>query len=125
MKVLVVDDSRMMRAVLKRILGQTGIRIDEVHEAGDGEEGFTQASGVLPDLVLTDVNMPHADGLDLLKRIKSNGATSSTPVIMVTTEGSEPKLAEAMACGAAGYLLKPFTPEQLVETLQTAGLMPA
>ena len=123
MKVLLVDDSKMMRTVLKRVLEQTGLPISEVHEACDGEEGFTLACQLMPDLVLSDVNMPHLGGVQLLKKIKDNAPTSAVPVILVTTEGSEPAVAEAMDAGAVGYLLKPFTPEQLVDVLGNAGLI--
>jgi two-component system chemotaxis response regulator CheY len=71
------------------------------------------------DLVLTDINMPNMNGLDLIARIKENSALASIPVVVVSTEGSEKKMVEAMSLGAVGYVKKPFVPEEIKQTLNT------
>ena len=73
------------------------------------------------DLVLTDINMPRMDGLELLAAIKRSSEWGAVPVVMITTEGGETKVAEAVRLGAAGYVRKPFTADQIKE--QLAGLL--
>jgi two-component system, chemotaxis family, chemotaxis protein CheY len=120
--VLVVDDSAAIRKILQRVLRQTGMAIRAVHEAGDGQEALEQLKNH-PDvrLVLTDINMPKMDGLQLLAAIKASPACHGIPVVMITTEGGETKVGEAVKLGAAGYVRKPFTADQIKEKL--AGIL--
>jgi two-component system chemotaxis response regulator CheY len=115
--VLVVDDSAAIRKILQRVLKQTGMAIRAIHEAGDGEEalGVLQAHKV--DLVLTDINMPRMDGLQLLASMRGSEQWRRVPVVMITTEGGEAKVSEAVKLGAAGYVRKPFTADQIKEKL--------
>lgn len=120
--VLVVDDSAAIRKILQRVLRQTGMAIRAVHEAGDGQEALTQLKnqpGI--QLVLTDINMPKMDGLQLLAAIKGAPEWRQLPVVMITTEGGETKVGEAVKLGAAGYVRKPFTADQIKEKL--AGIL--
>jgi len=120
--VLVVDDSAAIRKILQRVLRQTGMAIRAVHEAGDGQEALEQLknqSGI--QLVLTDINMPKMDGLQLLAAIKASIEWRQLPVVMITTEGGETKVGEAVKLGAAGYVRKPFTADQIKEKL--AGIL--
>jgi two-component system chemotaxis response regulator CheY len=117
--VLVVDDSAAIRKILQRVLRQTGMAINAIHEAGDGREALDLLRSRRVDLVLTDINMPRMDGLELLAAIKASWA--AVPVVMITTEGGESKVAEAVRLGAAGYVRKPFTADQIKEKL--AGLL--
>jgi two-component system chemotaxis response regulator CheY len=120
--VLVVDDSAAIRKILQRVLRQTGMAIRAVHEAGDGQEALEQLKnqpGI--QLVLTDINMPKMDGLQLLAAIKASAAWRDLPVVMITTEGGETKVGEAVKLGAAGYVRKPFTADQIKEKL--AGIL--
>ena len=110
--VLVVDDSAAIRKILQRVLRQTGMAISTIHEAGDGLEALELLRSQRVDLVLTDINMPKMDGLELLAAIKGSSAWASVPVVMITTEGGEAKVAEAVRLGAAGYVRKPFTADQ-------------
>ncbi|MGP8247560.1 MAG: response regulator [Bryobacteraceae bacterium] len=120
-EILVVDDSAAIRKILQRVLRQTGMAIGNIMEAGDGEEALAVLNTRKVDLVLTDINMPKVDGLQFLGRVKANADWEGIPVVMITTEGGETKVAEAVRLGAAGYVRKPFTADQIKEKL--AGLL--
>ena len=115
--VLVVDDSAAIRKILQRVLRQTGMAIRTIHEAGDGQEALAVLKSQRVDLVLTDINMPKMDGLQLLAAIKAAPEWHALPVVMITTEGGEAKVSEAVRLGAVGYVRKPFTADQIKEKL--------
>ena len=115
--VLVVDDSAAIRKILTRVLRQTGMAIQTIHEAGDGQEALAVMAQHRVDLVLSDINMPKMDGLQLLASLKASSQWQKIPVVMITTEGGETKVAEAVRLGAAGYVRKPFTADQIKEKL--------
>ena len=115
--ILVVDDSAAIRKILTRVLRQTGMAIQTIHEAGDGQEALAVMAQHRIDLVLSDINMPKMDGLQLLASLKASPQWHSIPVVMITTEGGETKVAEAVRLGAAGYVRKPFTADQIKEKL--------
>jgi two-component system chemotaxis response regulator CheY len=117
----VVDDSAAIRKILQRVLRQTGMAINTIHEAGDGQEALNVLRSHKVDLVLTDINMPKMDGLELLAALKKTPDWVNVPVVMITTEGGETKVAEAVRLGAAGYVRKPFTADQIKEKL--AGIL--
>src|ERR1051325_3271801 len=119
--VLVVDDSAAIRKILQRVLRQTGMAIRTIHEAGDGQEALEVLKIHPPNLVLTDINMPKMDGLQFLAAVKASEEWREIPVVMITTEGGESKVAEAVKLGAAGYVRKPFTADQIKEKL--AGIL--
>jgi len=114
--VLIVDDSSTMRKIISRSLRQAGLVVDEVMEAADGIEGLNAiATGKKIDLILSDINMPNMDGLEFIRALRAKGC--SVPVVMVTTEGGEAVIEEALNSGASNSIKKPFTPEQLMEKL--------
>jgi two-component system, chemotaxis family, chemotaxis protein CheY len=115
--ILVVDDSAAIRKILQRVLRQTDMAIGAIHEAGDGEEAVESLKVHSVQLVLSDINMPKMDGLQLLAAIKNSTAWRHIPVVMITTEGGETKVGEAVRLGAAGYVRKPFTADQIKEKL--------
>jgi two-component system, chemotaxis family, chemotaxis protein CheY len=115
--VLVVDDSAAIRKILQRVLRQTGMAIGAIHEAGDGEEALAVMQQHPVKLVLSDINMPKMDGLQLLASLKGSSQWNGIPVVMITTEGGEAKVSEAVRLGAAGYVRKPFTADQIKEKL--------
>jgi two-component system, chemotaxis family, chemotaxis protein CheY len=115
--VLVVDDSAAIRKILTRVLRQTGMAIQTIYEAGDGQEALAMMAQHRVDLVLSDINMPKMDGLQLLAALKASPQWRNIPVVMITTEGGETKVAEAVRLGAAGYVRKPFTADQIKEKL--------
>ena len=115
--ILVVDDSAAIRKILQRVLRQTGMAIRTVVEAGDGQEALEVLKTQKVDLVLTDINMPKMDGLQFLAALRSTPQWSTLPVVMITTEGGEAKVSEAVRLGAVGYVRKPFTADQIKEKL--------
>lgn len=119
--VLIVDDSAAIRKILQRVLRQTGMAIRTIYEAGDGQEALDVLNSQSVHLVLTDINMPKMDGLQLLGAMKSSANWQTIPVVMITTEGGEAKVGEAVRLGAAGYVRKPFTADQIKEKL--AGIL--
>ncbi len=118
--VLIVDDSAAIRKILQRMLGQAGVTLGRIIEAGDGVEALEKLKTEAVSLILTDINMPNMDGIQFLSVLKSNASLRNLPVIMITTEGGEAKVMEAVQLGAAGYVRKPFTADQIKEKL--AGL---
>jgi two-component system chemotaxis response regulator CheY len=119
--ILIVDDSAAIRKILQRVLGQAEIPVGTVFEAGDGAAALEILKKQKVGLVLSDINMPNMDGLELLGRIKAEEEWRKVPVIMITTEGAAAKVREAVELGASGYVRKPFTAEQIKEKL--AGLL--
>jgi len=117
--ILIVDDSAAIRKILQRVLRQTDLPIGEVHEAGDGVEALAALDRHKVGLILSDINMPNMDGLQLLSRIREIESLRRVPIIMITTEGGQGKVMEAVQLGAAGYVRKPFTAEQIKDKLAT------
>ena len=115
--VLIVDDSAAIRKILQRVLRQTDLNLGEIKEAGDGAEAVEILKDRTFGLILSDINMPRMDGLQLLARIKEMEHLKNVPVIMITTEGGQGKVMEAVQLGATGYVRKPFTADQIKEKL--------
>ena len=115
--VLIVDDSAAIRKILQRVLRQAEMSIGEVFEAGDGVEALASLKEHKVGLVLSDINMPNMDGLQLLSQIRASADWKNLPVLMITTEGSQNKVLEAVNLGASGYVRKPFTADQIKEKL--------
>ncbi len=115
--VLIVDDSAAIRKILHRVLVQADIPLGKVHEAGDGNEALEKLKSETVGLILSDINMPNMDGIEFLTKLKANEEHKAVPILMVTTEGSQAKVMQALELGAAGYVKKPFTAEQIKEKL--------
>lgn len=115
--VLIVDDSAAIRKILARVLQQTEVITGKIYEAGDGLQALEVMRENSIALVLSDINMPNMDGLELLKELRANDVWKSIPVVMITTEGSQAKVMEAVQAGASGYVRKPFTADQIKEKL--------
>ena len=116
MKILMVDDSRTMRNIQKKVLETLGAV--QFVEAGDGLEALT-AIHANPDgfaLILIDWNMPNMDGITLVHRIREKDKT--TPLIMVTTEAEKARVIDAIKAGVNNYVVKPFTPDTLLEKIK-------
>jgi two-component system chemotaxis response regulator CheY len=114
MKVLLVDDSKTMRNIQKKVLEGLGGG-SEFTEAGDGLEALTAIAAATAgfDVILVDWNMPNMDGLTLVTKIREKD--KKTPVIMVTTEAEKTRVVDAIKAGVNNYVIKPFTPPQLLE----------
>ena len=117
---LIVDDSSAIRKILQRVLHTAEIPLGNVYEAADGIEALAILNANKVSLILSDINMPNMDGIQLLGQIRANDAWKNVPVIMVTTEGSQARVMEAAQLGATGYVRKPFTSDQIKTAL--AGL---
>lgn len=115
--VLIVDDSAAIRKILQRVLRQTEIPIGTVYEAGDGVEALETLRRQSIGLVLSDINMPNMDGLEFLTKMRAEQIWQAIPVLMVSTEGTQAKVLEAVERGASGYVRKPFTADQIKEKL--------
>jgi two-component system, chemotaxis family, chemotaxis protein CheY len=112
---LIIDDSSVMRKIVERSLRQAGIELTQVFEAGNGAEALGVLKETQVDLILCDINMPVMDGLEFIKQLPGVANAKGVPVVMITTEGSESHVVQALSCGARGYIRKPFTPEQVRE----------
>ena len=122
MKALLVDDSRTMRSMLRRIMQDAGF---EVSEAGDGQQALDSLTGDgLPDVALVDWNMPVMDGLQFVSAVRGNPDFRRITLVMVTTESEQSQIVRALAAGAHEYLIKPFTADALVDKLSLLGLLP-
>jgi len=111
--VLVVDDNRMMRGMVSRAVGMSGLSIGKVLEAGDGQQALVAMRAEWVDLVLLDINMPVMDGEEFLSQVRADPVLRTTMVIVVSTESSQPRITRLKLMGA-GFIHKPFRPEQLV-----------
>ena len=116
-KALIVDDSSVMRKIVERSLRQAGLEISTVYEAGNGAEALGVLKDRQVDLILCDINMPVMDGLEFIKRLPGVESCKGVPVVMITTEGNEAHVVQALSSGAKGYIRKPFTPEQVKENV--------
>jgi len=114
---LIVDDSTAIRKILMRVLNQTGIPLGEVLEAGDGKEALKMLEGRSVSLVLSDINMPNMDGIELLRTLRGTPQWSNLPVVLITTEGGQGRVEEAAELGATSYVRKPFSADQLRDKL--------
>lgn len=110
-RILVVDDEPHIRRVLSAILGGQGY---DVRTARDGMEGLDELSVESVDLVILDLMMPGADGLEILSKIRSDPLRSETPVIILTAKGQDADRDAAMAGGANDFMTKPFSPKKLI-----------
>jgi two-component system chemotaxis response regulator CheY len=115
--VLIVDDSAAIRRILMRVLRETELPIGQIYEAGDGVQALAELEQRKVGMVLSDINMPNMDGLQLLSRVATMDSMKGIPIVMISTEAAHGKAMEAVSLGAAGYVRRPFTAEQIQETL--------
>lgn len=113
-KVMIVDDSVSMRQMVGYTLRQGGF---EVIEAEHGADAISRLEGATVDLVITDLNMPVMDGITLIKNLRMQPKMKSKPILMLTTEGLATKKEQGKAAGATGWIVKPFDPEKLLQTV--------
>jgi two-component system chemotaxis response regulator CheY len=109
---LVVEDSPMMRQLL--VFALSRVKHLRVTEADDGVDGLRKLAGGKFDIILTDINMPIMDGLKLVKRVRSDPTHKDTPIIVITTEGSQEDRQRAMQLGANAYITKPIQAPQVI-----------
>jgi two-component system chemotaxis response regulator CheY len=115
-RILVVDDFSTMRRIVKNVLKQLGYT--NIEEAENGEHAYTLMKKGEFQFVISDWNMPIMDGLDLLKKVRSDPNLSSTPFLMVTAEAEKEKVVTAIKAGVNNYIVKPFSPEGMKEKIE-------
>ena len=117
MKILIVDDSSTMRRIIGNVVMQLGFAKDDFDEAEDGVKAWKLLCESHYDIILTDWNMPNMNGLELVKKIRSEGDHMKTPIIMITTEGGKMEVITALKAGVNNYIVKPFNAAILKEKL--------
>ena len=124
MRVLVVDDSKAIRVVLKKMLAEGGF--SDVAEASNGREALDVIeAGPQPEVILVDWNMPEMNGLELIRAVRSVPEHRRVPIVMVTTETEASQVVKALAAGASEYVMKPFTKDVIMDKLEMLGVQPA
>lgn len=113
--ILTVDDSASIRQAIKIALSSEGY---EVAEAADGAQGLSKADAGAFSLIITDLNMPVMNGLDMIRALRAKPAHQGVPIIFLTTESDPEVKAQAKAAGATGWIIKPFDPDQLVRIVK-------
>ena len=113
MRILIVDDSAMMRALIKRIVKLTDVPVEEILEAGDGAQALALLESHDVDLLMTDINMPVMSGAELLRAIARNDRWRGLTRVIISTDGSTARREEAADLDVRCYLEKPFSPEVL------------
>ena len=109
-KILIVEDSPSMRSLVREALERDGY---EVTESVDGRHALDLLEGMTPDVIITDINMPNVDGLELLRAVRRLPSLRFTPVLILTSESGLDLRETGRAAGATGWLVKPFDPDQL------------
>ncbi len=114
-RIMTVDDSATIRQMLKFTLSDAGF---EVIEAIDGVDACAKLKENPVNMVITDLNMPKMDGIELIREVRKDPANRFVPIIMLTTESQEVKKQEGKSAGASGWIVKPFSPEQLLAVVK-------
>ncbi len=111
--IMTADDSASMRQMVSMTLKQAGY---DVVEAIDGKDALSKINGI--NMLITDLNMPNMDGLELIRQVRSKSEFKFIPIVMLTTESQDGKKAEGKAAGATGWIVKPFNPDQLLAVVK-------
>lgn len=109
--IMVVEDSPTMRQMVGFTLKRKGY---SVVEAVDGKDALVKLNGKPMDMIITDVNMPNLDGIELVKAVRANDAHKFTPIIVLTTESQDSRKLEGKSAGATGWIVKPFSSDHLL-----------
>jgi two-component system chemotaxis response regulator CheY len=114
-RILVVDDSAAVRQSVSYVLDQAGY---EIVQAVDGADALTKLDGSPFHLVITDVNMPNMDGIELTSKIRATGDYKFTPIVVLTTESQNEKMTAGKEAGATGWIVKPFNSDKLLQVVK-------
>ncbi len=115
--VLIVDDSVSMRSVIRKVITISGFKMDQCYEAGNGKEALELLSKTWVDVILSDLNMPTMNGLELLAALKGDSLLQEIPVIIISTEASDDRRKTVLEMGAKQFINKPFSPEYVRKIL--------
>jgi two-component system, chemotaxis family, chemotaxis protein CheY len=118
LNIMIVDDSPVMRTFIRKVVGLTGLDLNECFEAGDGQDALNFLREHWTDLVLTDINMPRMNGEEFVRRKEEDELLKDIPVIVVSTDSSQSRIQRMLALGAKGYISKPFLPEVLRDEVE-------
>jgi two-component system chemotaxis response regulator CheY len=113
--ILTVDDSRTMRDMLKMALAEAGFN---VLQAVDGVDGLEVLQTSMPDVIVTDINMPKMDGFGLIEAVRKDNRYRKVPILVLTTESDAAKKMRAKEAGATGWIVKPFEPTKLIAAIR-------
>ena len=109
--VLIVDDSSIVRSVVKKSINMSGIDVSSVFEAGNGKEALDVLNKEWIDIVFADLNMPEMNGIELVEKMSEDAMLVSTPVVIISSEQRQPKIDALKERGIRAYMKKPFRPE--------------
>ena len=116
LNVLIVDDSAVMRAMILKTMRMAGLPMGEVYQAANGQEGLEALDAHWIDLIIADINMPVMNGEEMIRSLRQNPDTAQTPVVVVSTEGSQTRIERLNRMGVK-FVHKPFTPEIIRDTV--------
>ncbi|MWD26483.1 response regulator [Aquicoccus sp. SCR17] len=119
LKILAVDDSRTMRNLISAALGRAGFEVDL---AEDGEDGLRRLADALPDVIITDINMPRLDGFGFIENVRKLYRDRIMPILVLTTESAPDLKARAREAGATGWIVKPFDEEKLIWAIERVAI---
>ena len=119
MHALIIDDSKAIRLILRRMLAE--LRVETTDAADGGEALRVIDAGLRPDLILVDWNMPVLSGLEFIEQVRQPPRSSSAKIVMVTTETEVPQVVRALTAGADEYVMKPFTADAILDKLRLLG----
>jgi len=115
--ILIVDDSETIRAVIAKNLKMTGLPLGEIFMAENGKEALEKMNASWIDIVFADINMPVMTGIEMVDKMAESGQISTTPVVIISTEGSQTRIEELISKGVRAFLRKPITPELFKEVI--------
>ncbi len=116
-KFMIIDDSSIVRGMLKKTIGMSGIEVSEIIEATNGKEALEKLSSSWVDLAFLDINMPVMNGMEFMEQLRQDPAFKELPVVVVSTEGSQERIDRMKELAVKKYLRKPVTPEQMIEVV--------
>jgi two-component system chemotaxis response regulator CheY len=117
--VLIVDDSETIRAVITKTLKMTGLPLGEIHQAENGKVALAILDTAWIDIVFADINMPVMGGIEMVEAMVKSGQIKTTPVVIVSTEGSHTRIEELVSKGVRAFIRKPISPEVLKNTVDS------
>jgi two-component system chemotaxis response regulator CheY len=117
-RVMIVDDSRSMRAFVRRVMDLSGFEVESCLNAANGTEALALLNQQRVDIILTDINMPEMNGEEFVRHIGQRDEIRSIPVVVISTDGTENRIRRMLDLGAKGYVVKPFSPEALRAELE-------
>ncbi|PKK89881.1 MAG: response regulator [Candidatus Wallbacteria bacterium HGW-Wallbacteria-1] len=118
--ILIADDSEVARGLIRKTLNLSGLPLGIIHEAGDGAKALEILRGNWVDLAIVDINMPIMNGFKLIRTIREDDVLRTTPVIVISSDGTEKRKSDLSALGVSMYLHKPVSPEEVRDAIQSA-----